>query len=395
MTIELWLTGALLVLLAGAGAAERLALARARAALPIRIHVNGTRGKSTVTRLIWSALREAGVPTLAKTSGTAARLLLPDGSEQPIHRHAPANIREQLRFMLLARRLGVRAVVVECMALRPELQWTTEHDILRATIGVITNVRTDHTEVMGPTLAEIAASLANTVPRGAVLVTGESRHAEALISRAAALRARVVEAALDAADGTAAATAPAGWLAEDLAVALAVTRELGIPDAVARAGMAAAPPDPGAATSGAAGICGRSLLWLDATAANDPESFTQLLAGAGLGEVSSPASRPPAPTGGLLVVFNHRLDRPNRLLAFAAGGDNFRKARSLMVTGDRPPLTVWLRLRRLYGAALRFVPSARLARALAGAAPETGGIVFCGNTRGLDVAAILAVAKHG
>ena len=36
---------------------ERLARDRALAAVPIRIHVNGTRGKSTVTRLIAGALR--------------------------------------------------------------------------------------------------------------------------------------------------------------------------------------------------------------------------------------------------------------------------------------------------------------------------------------------------
>jgi hypothetical protein len=35
----------------GIGAIERFSAAKARRAVPIRIHVNGTRGKSTVTRL--------------------------------------------------------------------------------------------------------------------------------------------------------------------------------------------------------------------------------------------------------------------------------------------------------------------------------------------------------
>ena len=87
----------LLVLLA-LGLAERVARDRALAALPIRIHVNGTRAKSTVTRLIWSALLEAGIPAVAKTTGTAPRLLLPDGREVPLRRRGPANIREQLAF---------------------------------------------------------------------------------------------------------------------------------------------------------------------------------------------------------------------------------------------------------------------------------------------------------
>ena len=46
--------------------------------IPIRIHVNGTRGKSTTTRLIAGGLREAGFKVLAKTTGSAARLILED-----------------------------------------------------------------------------------------------------------------------------------------------------------------------------------------------------------------------------------------------------------------------------------------------------------------------------
>ncbi len=48
---------------------------------PLKIHVNGTRGKSTVTRLIAAGLRQASLPTVAKTTGSAARLIYPDGSE--------------------------------------------------------------------------------------------------------------------------------------------------------------------------------------------------------------------------------------------------------------------------------------------------------------------------
>ena len=54
--------------------------------IPIRIHVNGTRGKSSVTRLIGAAMREGGVKTITKVTGTYPRLILDDGSEVEIFR---------------------------------------------------------------------------------------------------------------------------------------------------------------------------------------------------------------------------------------------------------------------------------------------------------------------
>ncbi|HXD11245.1 MAG TPA: hypothetical protein VN653_14360, partial [Anaerolineales bacterium] len=62
--------------------------------LKIRIYVNGIRGKSTVTRLIAGVLREAGIQTLAKTTGSAAMVILPNGEEIRIERRSSATIME-------------------------------------------------------------------------------------------------------------------------------------------------------------------------------------------------------------------------------------------------------------------------------------------------------------
>jgi len=62
--------------------------------LKIRIYVNGIRGKSTVTRLIAGVLREAGIQTLAKTTGSAAMVILPNGEELPIQRRSSPTIME-------------------------------------------------------------------------------------------------------------------------------------------------------------------------------------------------------------------------------------------------------------------------------------------------------------
>ncbi|NLA53820.1 MAG: hypothetical protein GX858_05635 [Clostridiales bacterium] len=50
--------------------------------IPLRILVNGTRGKTSVTRLVASALNEAGLMTYAKTTGSDAKWIMPDGSEK-------------------------------------------------------------------------------------------------------------------------------------------------------------------------------------------------------------------------------------------------------------------------------------------------------------------------
>src|SRR5882757_5571579 len=106
---------------------------RALHSIPMRIHVAGTRGKSTTTRLIAAALRAGGRRVLAKTTGAEPRLILPDGSETTWARRGPAAVREQTRLFAKASRLGVDTVVVECMAIRPEFIWASEKHLVQAT----------------------------------------------------------------------------------------------------------------------------------------------------------------------------------------------------------------------------------------------------------------------
>ena len=362
--------------LLAAGLAERLLRDRARAALPVRVHVNGTRGKSTVTRLIAAALRAHGIPTLARVTGTEPRVILPDGTERPVRRLGPANIREELRFLLLARRLGARAAVVECMAIRPDLQYAAEREMVSATIGVVTNVRTDHTEVMGASLAEIAASLAATVPRDGVLVLGTPDFVELFRERAAALGTRVVIA--DPPGGT-----EVPWLEEDLATALAVTRLLGVSDDVARPAMASAAADPGAFRERVVRVSGRPVALLDARAANDPESFALLCRTSAL--LSSV-------TGPVLAVYNHRHDRPDRLRRFVPSLAALPGAR-VLVTGDRPAFGLARAARSAGGPVLPFVPVSRLRVAVEGSG--AGAVVLCGNTRGLPADAVVGGSPRG
>lgn len=362
------------------GGWERRQRDLAHAAIPIRVHVNGTRGKSTVTRLIAAALRASGTPTIAKTTGTAARLILPDGSEVPVRRRSTASIREQLWLLREARRRGATAVVAECMAIDPALQHVSERDMLRATVGVITNARPDHAEEMGPDASSVAAALANTVPAGGLLVLGPDLPQTVFDGEAARLRTTLVRAERESARNLAAAPLPS-WAIDNLAVALAATRGLGIPDSVAWPAMLAAPEDPGAMTHRECTVAGRTITVIDGSAANDPESLGLLLAGT-------------AGDGDRLFVFNHRTDRPLRLRQFAGAPLWREPGTSVLITGDTPDCAT----RKVVGLALEavrlgFAPLPVLARTLReqlGRDPSITSIVFCGNTRHLDVGTVIA-----
>src|SRR5512143_640452 len=141
--------------------------------IPVRVHVNGTRGKSSVTRLIAAGLREGGVRTFAKTTGTMARMILPDGREMDVYRVGRPNIIEQTRIVRRAVEFGAQALVIECMAVLPELQPVAELRLVQSTVGVITNARADHLDVMGPGVDDVALALAETSPRNGHLFTAQ------------------------------------------------------------------------------------------------------------------------------------------------------------------------------------------------------------------------------
>jgi len=252
---------------------------RRLARIPIRIHVNGTRGKSTVTRLIAAGLRAGGIKTMAKTTGTTPRLILTDGSERPILRPNGPNIQEQVSTIEVACRHGVQAVVLECMAVNPEFQWISEHEMIQSHIGVITNVRLDHTDLMGARLDQIASCLANTIPRNGVLVTPEAENIGILRERAERLGTQVIHVDQGAVTDEDLAGFEDIPFRENVATALEVCRLLDVDRADALRGMQEALPDPGVLRISRCGFDGKQVLFANALAANDITSTRQIWEG--------------------------------------------------------------------------------------------------------------------
>ncbi|MEM8933535.1 MAG: poly-gamma-glutamate synthase PgsB [Acidobacteriota bacterium] len=240
--------------------------------IPHRIHVNGTRGKSSVTRLIGAGLRAGGLRTITKVTGTFPRLILPDGSDVPVHRKAAASILEQLDIVDFAARREAEVLVIECMALDPDFQWITEHQMVHATLPVMTNIRLDHTDVMGRTLAEVGASMANTIPHRGRLWTGEQEHLDLIRRLAAERRTEVVAADVNSVSNDEMAGFSYIEHRENVALALAVCAELGVDREVALAGMWRAAPDAGVLTRFRVHEPERTVTFFNAFAANDPES---------------------------------------------------------------------------------------------------------------------------
>jgi len=256
------------------GVLELIAHRRRLTRIPIRIHVNGTRGKTSVTRLIAAGLREAGVRCVAKTTGTVPRFILPNGREVPVYRPGGANVIEQKQAVTMAAAQRAEALVVECMALQPALQCLSEAKLVRATHGAITNARPDHLDVMGPAEEDVARALAGTVPVDGVFLTAERKH-RAFFQQVAEERGSRFHAAEEISRPLTTEDVEAFPYLEhqdNIELALAVCEEIGIDNETALRGMWRAKPDPGAMTETKVEFFGRHVIFVNGFAANDPIS---------------------------------------------------------------------------------------------------------------------------
>lgn len=308
-----------------------------RRRLRLRIHVNGSRGKSSVTRLIAAGLRAGGVRVCAKTTGSAAQFLHVDGSETPVARDGAPNIREQLGVFRQAVAEGAEALVLECMAVRTDLQRVCEHDIVRSTLGVITNVRSDHLEVQGPRLEDVARSLSQTVPSRGALFTAETGFAPFLadVARERGTAFRISEPATVSPDDL----ARFGYLefAENVSLALDVCEAAGVPRRTALAGMWAVRPDVGALERLRIAHAGAEVEFVNAFAANDPESYARIWKRLGLD----------APGAHSVMLFNNRGDRMRRARDLAPLFGGVLRADRYVLAGERTAQLADLAARRV------------------------------------------------
>ena len=342
------------------GLVESLRHRRRLLALPVRILVNGTRGKSSVTRLVAGALREAGWKVVAKTTGSAARVIHEDGSELPLRRPRGARITEQKALARLAAGRGAKALVVECMAVRAESQAAMRRHLVRPTICEITNARVDHVEEMGGTIEDTLAALAESVPEGGLLVTTEPRFADPRYSGAAA---KVILAEPSEAGPEVLALFSYPAFADNVALALRVAGELGVDRETALAGMAKAEPDIGVLRVFELESAAFKATVVSAFAANDLDSTALVWKEA--------ATRVPAGLP-LALLYNNRPDREYRIPGFTALPGRIAKIDLVAVAGRNAAKTA-RRFARLGLATLPFREGAGPEAMLAAVGKRIGG----------------------
>lgn len=272
--------------------------------LDIRININGTRGKSTATRLITGILKEAGIKVVGKTTGTSARIIYWNKEEEePIIRGPLGpNIIEQKAVVKKADKLGASAFVTECMAVNPDYQITFQEKLVKANIGVIVNVREDHMDLCGPTLDFIAESFTATIPHNGTLVVADSKYNNYYAQEARRRNSQIIIA--DEKE------IPDGYLEkfkylifpENVAIALAAAKALNIDKDTALRGMLNANPDPGALMIYPLDDKNASY-FVNGFAANDPNSTRMIWDH--ITDIGYPTKNP-------MVIVNCRPDRVDR-----------------------------------------------------------------------------------
>lgn len=269
--VDVWVVvgclGVVLLWLAG----EAAMLRRARRFVPLRIVVMGTRGKSSVTRLIAAGLRAGGRRVVYKTTGSAAMIGGPEGDEQPVLRRSTPTPLEQRGVLRRARKWRSDVLVVEAMSIRAESLFAELRKILVPDIVVITNVRADHVA----DLEDPAEAFARAVPPAARVFCIDPQDSSLGLALA---RQRLSAAHVSPLSHEVVQAWPSylEW-ADNVALALAVCEEAGVPKAGALQGMRTARPDVGALAAWRLTRGTATWIAVNAFAANDPESTAAVL----------------------------------------------------------------------------------------------------------------------
>jgi len=315
----------------------------------IRIVVTGSRGKSGTVRLVHSVLSHSGIDTYAKISGAIAEELRGDGESKLTTRIGPISATEMLAAVRRGARDGAQALVFECMAVAPKLIAFVVNEVVKPTIVIVPTIRLDHLEDEGHSLEEITRNIVSPLTGFETLITGDTdiRVLETLRGLAAEHDFRLIEAAVHDSQPVILEQHPV-----NVAIALAIATQVGIPHEVAREAIYGASHEPNAGIGWWIEHHGKRTFVADLGSANDVQSAREAI------DAVRSFIGPKVP---IIPVIANRWDRPLRGRSFVASaaltpgdlpvvlsGDAYAQSRVVARRGGLPPQ----RMERL-----RLVPS--------------------------------------
>lgn len=134
-----------------------------------RILVTGSRGKSSLVRLIFAGISAKGLNARGRITGVLPRELW-SGGERIIARNSPGHI-EEMRWWLKQIPRGTEAVIMENSAVSPELQPLAAR-WLKPSLVIWTNAREDHQEIWGRGREAAEDALLRGIPDDVPLIVG-------------------------------------------------------------------------------------------------------------------------------------------------------------------------------------------------------------------------------
>ncbi len=244
----------------------------------LRITVSGTRGKTSIVRTLASVMRSAGYNVLAKTTGSEARYILPDGSEEAVKRRGITSILEQKKLIRKAAGLRADCVIAEIMSIHPANHHTETHKLIKPNITIFSNFRADHTDVVRNRRQDISELFTNDIFPDSDVVLHENDVDEIITRDANRKGSRLIKAEPGIFNHL---HIPEQSLyqhiSENLDLVAATAGKLGIPDSALREGIINAKMDIGKAGIYRYEKNGHPVWIVNAFAANDPASTKYLI----------------------------------------------------------------------------------------------------------------------
>ncbi len=280
--------------------------------IPLRITVTGTRGKSSIVRTLASVFRSHGIQVLAKTTGSEATYILPDGKEEAIKRRGKTTILEQKKLIRKAVKLNVQCMITEIMSIHPECHSIETHKIIKPEFTILANIRADHIHLAGKTKEELSHYFNHDIYRGSHVFIHVDEINEYLISGASRRNAKLITVTKDAAQKLNISSSAANrHLPENLDLVYAASKHFGIDQHTIERGIENTLLDIGRLELFRFEEGEKKIFFVNTFAANEPESTLKLIH-----KITGIMRADPLLTSGLLALRSDRGERSRQWLDY-------------------------------------------------------------------------------